>query len=247
MSDSKKIAIILHVYWIDTWGFFRKKLENLKTPFDLYITLCDEVPDISNKILDSFPNAIIYKYPNKGTDIGPFLLTFKKLRDRDYDYLIKLHAKKSENFAGDGYNGPPWKQREEGLLWRKHLVNALIASDKKLQKNISIFENQPKYKMCGCEKWIISDNNDVDTIHGDLKDLKDEYGSYQFVGGTMFMVDFKVFKELLTDEIIDEWYQQMPSGYKPDNTFTHTAERLLGKLIIDKGYKIKGVSCHDIR
>jgi hypothetical protein len=33
----------------------------------------------------------------------------------------------------------------------------------------------------------------------------------------------------------------MPRGYVQDGSFTHQVERLLGKIILDKGYKIKGV------
>lgn len=206
------IAIILHVYYTDLWDYFEKKLKNLETPFDLYITLCEEVEDISNQILKSFPKATIHKYPNKGQDIGPFLLTFKKLRGKDYDYLIKIHTKKSENFDFK-------YQPEKGALWRDELVNSLISSDQTIRKNISTLK-QTEYKMCGSEKWLLKNDS--------------------FIGGTMFMVDFKVLTNCLTDKLIDKLYQQMPYGYKQDKTFTHKVERLLGKLIIEDGYKIKG-------
>ena len=39
----------------------------------------------------------------------------------------------------------------------------------------------------------------------------------------------------------DEWYAKMSYGYAQDGSFTHQVERLLGKMILDKGYKIKGV------
>ncbi len=74
------IAIILHIYYTDLWGYFEEKLKSLNTPFDLYITLCDEVEDISDEILNSFPNANIKRYKNKGKDIRPFLLTLKNIR-----------------------------------------------------------------------------------------------------------------------------------------------------------------------
>jgi hypothetical protein len=55
------------------------------------------------------------------------------------------------------------------------------------------------------------------------------------------MVDFKFFKEIWTDKIIDEYYSQMPTGYKSNFTFTHYTERQLGQSVIDAGFKIKGV------
>tara|TARA_B100002019_G_scaffold268657_1_gene260811 strand:+ start:2257 stop:2883 length:627 start_codon:yes stop_codon:yes gene_type:complete len=207
------IAIILHIYHTDLWRYFEEKLKSLDTQFDLYITLCDEVEDISKDILKSFPSANITKYPNKGQDIGPFLRVIKDIRHKDYNYLIKLHTKKSENFECK-------YQPEKGAMWRDELVNPLISSDETIIKNISMLE-QTKYKMCGSEKWLLENNS--------------------FIGGTMFMVDFKILSSCLTDELIDKWYVKMPRGYVQDGSFTHQVERLLGKIILDKGYKIKGV------
>ena len=59
------ISVILHIYHTDLWEYFEKKLKSLDTQFDLYITLCDEVENISKDILKSFPSANITKYPNK--------------------------------------------------------------------------------------------------------------------------------------------------------------------------------------
>jgi len=202
------ISVILHIYHTDLWEYFEKKLKSLDTQFDLYITLCDEVENISKDILKSFPSANITKYPNKGQDIGPFLNTIKDIRHKDYDYLIKLHTKKCKYNLSLGNN------------WRDALTNPLISSDDRIKENISILE-QTEYKMCGSKKWLLKNNS--------------------FIGGNMFMVDFKVLTDCLTNELIDEWYQKMPYGYKKDNTFTHKVERFLGKLILDKGYKIKGV------
>ena len=127
--------------------------------------------------------------------------------------MIKLHTKKSENFECK-------YQPEKGAMWRDELVNPLISSDETIIKNISMLE-QTKYKMCGSEKWLLENNS--------------------FIGGTMFMVDFKILSSCLTDELIDKWYVKMPRGYVQDGSFTHQVERLLGKIILDKGYKIKGV------
>ncbi len=82
--------------------------------------------------------------------------------------------------------------------------------------------------MCGCKKWH-------------LKRAWKDGKLYQFIGGTMFMSDFKIITKLLSDQIIDEWYSLVPSGYHRDHTFTHTLERKLGQIIIDAGFKIKGV------
>ena len=223
-----KIAIVLHVYYVDLWNFFKEKLDNLNIDFDLYITLCEEVKTVnflSHTISNSFPSAKIFKFPNKGQDIGPFLQVFKEIRNKDYDFLIKLHTKKSK------YDLPLGKK------WRESLVNNLINSDSIIKKNIAFLQNSD-FKMCGSEDWLIDSNIEVSR----KRFLNGDY--YEFIGGTMFMVDFQVYKQFLTDKMIDTWYKKMPKGYVKDYSFAHDVERLLGKIIIDSGYKIKGLD-HD--
>ena len=214
------IAIILHLYYTDLWEYFEEKLKNIDTKFDLYITLCDGNEDISDAILKSFPSAEINSYPNKGQDIGPFILTLEKIKNKNYDFVIKLHSKKS--LGNTWYNGDQW---------RDSLVNSLIASDEKINKNLHLLKDSD-YKMCGSKKWLLNNRTDKSINYFDR---------YEFIGGTMFMVDFKLITKLLSKEIINEWYSKMPEGYVKDLSFTHEIERLLGKIIIDAGYKIKGV------
>ena len=214
-----KIAIVLHVYYTDHWWYFEEKLKKLKAKFDLYITLCDENKDISNEILKSFPNAKIDKYPNKGMDIGPFLKTLKKIRKKNYGYLIKLHTKNVHR---------KWQKKSEEQLFKRRnlLVDSLISSDDTIKKNISTLI-QSDYKMCGYQ------------VLKQKRWYENKLQSLEFVSCTMFMVDFKVIIKILTNEIIDEWYDKMPNGYVSGGSFTHLAERLLGQIIRDAGFRIK--------
>ena len=215
------------------WKHYEGKLQSLATEFDLYITLCDEVEDISKDILKSFPTANIKKYKNKGQDIGPFLLTIKDIRHKDYDYLIKLHTKGFASLCRIQANRRRNLSRQARKIkkWSKYLANALISSDDKIRENISILTDS-EYKMCGCKQWHLKRK-------WRSSDHKERI--YEFISGTMFMVDFKFFKEIWTDEIIDEYYLQMPTLYKADYTFNHYLERQLGQSVIDTGFKIKGV------
>lgn len=215
------IAVVLHLYYTDLWKYFEDKLKNIETRFDLYVTLCDGNDDISDAILKSFPNAKICSLPNKGQDIGPFLLTLEKIRNKNYNSLIKLHSKKS--ICSKQYNGDKW---------RDSLVNSLISSDEKINENLHLLKDSD-YKMCGSKEWLLGNHTDGSAL--------DYFDQYEFIGGTMFMVDFKLITKLLSTNIIHEWYDKMPEGYVEDLSFTHRIERLLGKIIIDAGYKIKGV------
>lgn len=206
-------------------SYFKPKLEKLKTEFDLYITISEETQDISEKILVSFPSAKIKKFSNKGQDIGPFLKILDEIRNSDYDFLIKLHTK-------SGHHRPNLHPRKKMRMvrWRDQLVNSVIGSDEIIKKNIG-FLSHGNYKMCGSLKWLITQNWKIDG----------KYKRVKFIAGTMFMVDFKFISKILKTDLTEEWYSKLHTGYELDNTFTHSAERLLGQTIIDSGYNIKGV------
>lgn len=214
------LVITLQLYHQELWPYFRDKLEKLTTPFDLYVTTCVGHPNMADTIKATFPNANIKQYPNKGQDIGPFIQTLKRIRNKDYKYLIKLHTKTCK------YN------RVYRNRWRNALVNTLISSDDKLLSNMRLLETS-NAKMCGAKKWCWNEADDPRPERA--------IGNYTFIAGTMFMVDFKTFTEVLPDATIDRWYAKMPNGYKRGKTFTHRVERLLGKVITQKGYDVVGV------
>jgi len=211
------IVIVLHIYHVELWEYFNEKLKKINCGFDLYVTLCQDNQDISNKILSEFPSANIKQYPNKGQDIEPFLKTINEIRGKDYKYLIKLHSKKCE------YN------LKLGSHWRGLLVNSLIGSKEILYRNISIIK-ESDYKMCGSKHWIRSQYSPL------TKNIP-----MNFIGGTMFITDFKIFVENLTEDMANKWCDKMPFGYVRDVSYTHKVERMLGHLIVKSGYKIKGV------
>ena len=135
------IAIILHIYYVELWQIFAEKLKILNTKFDLYITLTKGNLDITDDILKSFPDAKIYTYINKGMDIGPFLLTLKKIRNKNYNYIIKLHTKNNGNnleknkfLQKKGHK--PILQQNEYNKSTENSLNYLIGSDEQIQKNI---------------------------------------------------------------------------------------------------------------
>ena len=222
------IAIILHIYYVELWQIFAEKLKKLNTKFDLYITLTKGNQDITDDILKSFPDAKIYTYINKGMDIGPFLLTLKKIRNKNYNYIIKLHTKNNGNnleknkileeisrkpiVQQNGYN----KSTEDSL-------NYLIGSDEQIQKNIH-FLDKNNYKMLGLKTYVQNKYNKW----------------YAFIPYSFFMVDFKVLMQIYTDKLIDKRYEPMPTEYYTEGTPTHLQERQFGQDLIDNNYSIYG-------
>ena len=170
------IAITLHIFYIEDWDFFREKLEKLNINFDLYISLTDGNKDISDLIFKSFPLAKIFTFPNVGADITPFLHIFNLIRNEDYDYLIKLHTKSIKSTCHE-----KWKKAGR---WRALLVDCLIGSDEVVNSNINVLKTK-KFAMCGSKRWHKIQKWKMRYEPWEARTV------YEFIGGTMFMVDFK--------------------------------------------------------
>jgi lipopolysaccharide biosynthesis protein len=233
----KSIAIVLHLYYTDLWEEFKVQLLQLDNNFDLYISLTNGNKNIEGDIKNSFPNAKIFWFDNKGMDIGPFFSILKYFIENDlnYKYLIKLHTKKSIKSIGE----------EKGTNWRIGLVNSLIGSNEIFKKNISSFEDDKNINIGGNPNYFYRDSN-LDWLRDELynlKMIKDLHNSSDFddmliVSGTMFMVRYKVYKEFFTINDIDRILSQLTDGYIRDKMIEHKLERILSYIPQLNGSKI---------
>jgi lipopolysaccharide biosynthesis protein len=233
----KNIAIVIHLYYTDLWQEFKLQLLELDNNFDLYISLTNGNENIQNDIKSSFPNAKIFWFDNKGLDIGPFFHTLKYFIENNlnYQYLIKLHSKKSINSVGE----------DRGASWRIGLVKSLIGSNETLKKNISLFENDQTINIGGSVDYFYRDGS-LDWLKDELYNLRlinDLHNSSDFhnmliISGTMFMVRYKVYKEFFTINDINRILSQLTDGYVRDKMIEHKLERILSYIPQLNGSKI---------
>jgi rhamnosyltransferase len=233
----KSIAIILHLYYTDLWEEFKVQLLQLDNNFDLYISLTNGNKNIEDDIKNSFPNAKIFWFDNRGLDIGPFFHTLKYFIENNlnYQYLIKLHSKKSINSVGEN----------RGASWRIELVQSLIGSNETLKRNISSFEDDKNINVGGNPNYFYRDGS-LDWLRDELYNLrliKDLDNSSYFdnmliISGTMFMVRYKVYKEFFTISDIDRILSQLTDGYVRDKKIEHKLERILSYIPQLNGFKI---------
>jgi hypothetical protein len=62
-----------------------------------------------------------------------------------------------------------------------------------------------------------------------------------FIGGTMFICDYKLIVDFFSIELLNKLYNMMPNGYVRDHTYAHDMERVFGFIIEENGFSIKGV------
>lgn len=226
--NHKKVCVILHLYYVDLWGYFLPYLKRIDTDIDLYVTITDghsgSFTDIHDAIMSEFPQSHIYSLPNRGMDIAPFLYVMNEisLSKKTYDVIIKLHSKKSLAHSF-----------ELGERWRNQLTDALLGSLPKLQNNYLSCLNSNS-KMVGSSAWIL--NEKVSGFEQQFFKEEITFSDYEFVAGTIFMANFNLIMDwFVQNSIYDRFYKEFQDGYIGDGSIAHQLERVLGCLIKLRG------------
>lgn len=223
-SNHKKICVILHLYYVDLWGYFLPYLRKIDCDIDLYVTITDGhsglFTDIHDAITSEFPQAYIYSLPNKGMDVAPFIYVMNEvfLSKRTYDVIIKLHSKKSLAHSF-----------ELGERWRNELTNALLGSLEKMQNGYFACVGSDKF-MVGSSNWVQTQN--VLGYEQQFFKVQITFNDYEFVAGTMFMANFHLIMDwFVLESIYDRFYDNFNEGYIGDGSIAHQIERVLGCLV----------------
>src|ERR1019366_5798015 len=66
---STKIAVVIHLYYLDSWSLFAKSIVRIDEQFDLFVTLPKKNVNFAKNITKDFKNAQIVIVPNHGRDV----------------------------------------------------------------------------------------------------------------------------------------------------------------------------------
>ena len=230
LSDNH-LAIIIHLYYIDLWDEINSYLKKLPSTFDIYITITPQhtakkLKELKNK-LDS--NIKLIMVENRGRDVLPFLKIMKVIGLDRYQYICKLHSKKSLHI----------KYGEE---WRKILYDYLIGSRKIVLDIITKLDSDEKVSMITGLNLLTPSSKNYDENEKNLRLLFSSVGitytkDYNFAAGTMFWLNpkslYPMEKLLFNIPIFEEEQQQT------DGTLAHAFERFFGFICEYKNHSIK--------
>ncbi|NCD12526.1 MAG: glycosyltransferase [Epsilonproteobacteria bacterium] len=219
-----RFAVIIHLYYIDNWPLFRKKISLLnKQEFDLYITLPKQNRPFIKTINKDFPKAQCFIVPNRGRDVLPFIKVARTLNSVGYKYILKLHSKKSTHWGG-------------GQDWLESMLERLIPESKRLQKEVFEILEQNNSGIVGPSGvyYPLTVNFPANSAHmsdivTDLYNkeisqqvLSKDRDSYGFYGGTMFWAKLDAIEPLLN---YGASRFEKEAG-QIDGTFAHALERM---------------------
>ena len=231
-----KVLVHLHLYHFDMWEIISSYLSLLENyNYDLYVTIPQDSELICSSINKFKNNSVIEVVKNNGFDVGPFIFVLSKVNLSNYDFVIKLHTKRTlvNKFHINYFN-------MKGNRWKKYLFS-FISSKNRLQKSIEALNTNPSLGMVA-DRRIIADIHDLSCgMESDVANLLKSIGlpsqkNYKFIAGTMFICKAKLLIPLKKLNLtIDDF---KVSNRSEGNSLAHIIERFLGAIVYSQGYEI---------
>lgn len=220
IQHQDKLAVVIHAFYLDILEEIIAELKSITScHIKLFVTtpICNE----NNALTLLNESGLSYQLlplDNRGRDVLPFIKIMDFVIDQDYDYLVKVHTKRS-------------KHREDGDKWRNDLYSKLI-TPAAINNAMHIFQNQPKVGVIGPEGHIVpmnfywgSNAENVEKITYRMGYKLDDIREFNFVAGTMFFARVNAIKSLISLRLTDEDFD-IEAG-QIDGTIAHAIERVI--------------------
>ncbi len=224
-TTDKKIAVHLHIFYLDLIPQVVNALDNIPIAFDIFVSIPESLECNENIIKEKLSHIVkvgeieVSRVPNRGRDVAPMLCTFKEKLMR-YDIMLHLHTKKS-----------PHDDKLEG--WFSFICRHLLPhNDTATILNLLDYDGcivaPPNYIQDPSSDGWGKDNINiaqqlVNSSSLDV-DLKKDYSIVDYPQGTMFWARTDCLKPLFDIPFRYEMFPNEPIGV--DGTIAHAIERL---------------------
>jgi len=222
----KKLAVVVHLYYTDLWPTIQARLKLIKEPFDLFVTLNERDKDFKLSIPGRKDvKTTSFVLPNRGRDVLPFLFVAQRLRMAGYEYVLKLHSKKS-------------KHRVDGFNWFTDVLDALLPDGDAVAKVLEVLKSDeagiigPQNHLVslkrhmGGNEYILQSLLDRAFTSEIARKVVDNPAAYPYFGGTMFWARLDTFTPILDLYLMPDDFQSEHGQI--DGTTAHALERMFG-------------------
>lgn len=231
-----KIAIHIHLYYIDMIDSFILYLKDSPIKFDLLVSVSSDsnkevcIREFNNHKLPNLNKLNVKVVPNKGRDIASFLIDF---RDdlKNYDFICHIHSKKSVHTKNID-------------KWSEYLFDNLISNDA-ITNILSNFVANEKLGIVfppvfySIYEWAVNLNNEnkknMLTLLNKLGiDFEPNEENFVFSAGNMFWVKTSAIEKMFE---LNLTYEDIPEEpIDNDNTILHAIERIHTIIVENQGY-----------
>ncbi|MBY0611632.1 MAG: glycoside hydrolase family 99-like domain-containing protein [Beijerinckiaceae bacterium] len=212
-----KLAIVIHIYYPDVFKELLIYLNEYKETKIFLTTVPEKLGELKT-ILESVSFEYeIHVNENRGRDVAPFVNVLEKIVSDGFEYVLKLHTKKSTH-------------RSDGDVWRKHMYD-LLAEPVQLERIIEALDQRPDVGMVGPEGHVLRLRTYWGSNEAKVCELALRLGvrnlyvdNMRFVAGTMFVARVKAIEPLLKLQLGFKDFE--PEQGQLDGTLAHAIERI---------------------
>ncbi|MFW0170608.1 rhamnan synthesis F family protein [Rothia sp. P4278] len=234
LSRLPRIAVFIHMFYLESCPVIKKYLEHVPQPYDLYIST-NTLAKLQ-AIEGWFPDARVKIAENRGRDIMPKFVVFAQ-EHQDYDLVLHLHSKKSPHSA-------------DLDDWLVFILDSLLPSRQAVEQIIGALASDrvgmvaPFPHPSVVNSWNWSTNYPIAQAltwknnWGQLPKNKD----FMFPAGSMFWARVDALQPIFSLGLTAEHFP-VEEGQK-DSTVAHALERLLAISCSKAGHKFTMVNQH---
>jgi lipopolysaccharide biosynthesis protein len=228
-----RAAIIVHCWHAEQVASIAARLVRLEQVPDVYASCrLEDLHHVRSTFAHYGIDATVEAVPNLGRDVLPFLQTASRLRAQGYNFILKLHTKRSMH-------------RPDGDSWRGQLFDALL-DPLSVKRVIAAFELDPTLGMVGPKGHFLSLKSFEGGNRRGLELLSRLTGAQRnsleagFFAGTMFWIRTAALAPLLDSNLLSADFE-LETGQR-DGTVAHAVERLFAELAKSCGYRVAETS-----
>ncbi len=236
-----RVLIHIHLFYVDQLETMLAALANVTgCEYSLFVTMVEKNEEVERRIRQASKDATVLVVPNVGYDIYPFLHVLQQVRVAQFGYVLKIHTKNQRAPEQDTVYGI----KVPGYAWRDELIGALAGSKEIFRRNLDMLVADKNLGALGARRFIFStaDNREEQTYKlADWRTRCGVTGGQHYVGGSMFMARAYPFERLKGLRMRPEDFKSAHMATKDYKNTAHAFERLLGIVIENEGFEIRGV------
>ncbi len=228
--SSARIAVGLHLFYPDMWPEIARTLAAIPEPYDLLISVPEfACTPVLSQIAVEHPTTRFLTCPNRGRDILPFLRLLEMGAFDGYEFVCKLHSKRSPHL-------------QNGQDWRDQLFAALIGTPEHARTMLDQMRSRPQLGMLGPASALVTHERPLHQRAN--RRALDEIASrarldraaleHGFFAGSMFWFRPTALESLRQLRLADMPFP-LEMG-QTDGTTAHAIERLICALVVTSGY-----------
>lgn len=231
-----RVGVMAHVFYPDLIDEFADTLERIPTRFTLLVSVMDATAEARARAfferLDNVQTLIVRQVENRGRDIAPLLVTFRK-EILALDLVCHIHTKKSL------YTG------SEQQSWRRYLLGSLLGSPERIAWILGIFQADAKLGLVYPESFAsvplwshtwLSNGPVCEALARRLGVTLDAQRYIDFPAGSMFWARVDALRPLY--ELDFPLSAFPPEQGQVDGTLQHAVERLFGVITRHQGFRL---------